>query len=292
MDIPVLIEPRALDELRSSHPVVIIDTRDPDDYAAEHVPGAINLREFFTYLIDDSGPETMQRLQQSFSDALGAAGLSGREVAVVYEDALDTGYGQSCRGYFLLSYLGYPHISILHGGYQAWKNEGLPTTDEVPQPAPQVFPVNVDNKVLVTKEQMLRSLDDPAIVKLDVRDHDEWLGTSSSPYGVDFCPRKGRIPGSVWIEWYRMMESDGATPRFCSAEKILEVCREVGLRPEDTVYVFCFKGSRAANTMVALKRAGFRDVRNYFASWNEWSRDPSLPIETGEPDPARMAARE
>jgi thiosulfate/3-mercaptopyruvate sulfurtransferase len=38
--------------------------------------------------------------------------------------------------------------------------------------------------------------------------------------------------------------------------------------------------------MVALNRVGFRDVRNYFASWNEWSRDPSLPIETGAPDSA------
>jgi thiosulfate/3-mercaptopyruvate sulfurtransferase len=24
-------------------------------------------------------------------------------------------------------------------------------------------------------------------------------------------------------------------------------------------------------------------VRMYFGSWNEWSRDPSLPIETGMP---------
>ncbi len=32
--------------------------------------------------------------------------------------------------------------------------------------------------------------------KLDVRDVDEWIADSSSPYGKDFCPRKGRIPGA------------------------------------------------------------------------------------------------
>ncbi|MBA3004521.1 MAG: sulfurtransferase, partial [Desulfurivibrio sp.] len=41
--------------------------------------------------------------------------------------------------------------------------------------------------------------------------------------------------------------------------------------------------SRAANTYVALKLAGFTRLRVYFASWNEWARDPNLPIESGEP---------
>lgn len=54
--------------------------------------------------------------------------------------------------------------------------------------------------VMLTTRDMLDAVGDDAIVKLDVRDVDEWVGTSSSPYGVDFCPRKGRIPGAVWLE--------------------------------------------------------------------------------------------
>ncbi|MBC7801514.1 MAG: sulfurtransferase, partial [Gemmatimonadaceae bacterium] len=42
-------------------------------------------------------------------------------------------------------------------------------------------------------------------------------------------------------------------------------------------------GARASNTLVALREAGVRDVRMYFGSWNEWSRDESLPIESGMP---------
>ena len=51
---------------------------------------------------------------------------------------------------------------------------------------------------------MKAAVADPNIVKLDTRDVDEWIADSSSPYGKDFCPRKGRIPGAVWLEWYRM----------------------------------------------------------------------------------------
>jgi thiosulfate/3-mercaptopyruvate sulfurtransferase len=32
-----------------------------------------------------------------------------------------------------------------------------------------------------------------------------------------------------------------------------------------------------------MKNAGVKDMRMYFGSWNEWSRDPSLPIEEGLP---------
>ncbi|MGU2420798.1 hypothetical protein [Burkholderia cenocepacia] len=69
------------------------------------------------------------------------------------------------------------------------------------------FPVLSESELLVTTEQMLAALADPTIKLLDNRDKDEWLGESSSPYGKDFAPRKGRIPGSVWLEWYELMDT-------------------------------------------------------------------------------------
>lgn len=36
---------------------------------------------------------------------------------------------------------------------------------------------------------------------IDVRNDDEWLGESSSPYGKDFLPRKGRLPKSIHLNW-------------------------------------------------------------------------------------------
>jgi thiosulfate/3-mercaptopyruvate sulfurtransferase len=126
---------------------------------------------------------------------------------------------------------------------------------------------------------------------LDVRDVDEWIGESSSPYGKDFCPRKGRIPGAVWLEWYRMMKPTGEGPRFKSKEEILAECATVGISPNTPVYLYCFKGARASNTFLALKNAGVKDVRMYFGSWNEWSRDPSLPIDEGLPTAARLTGK-
>jgi thiosulfate/3-mercaptopyruvate sulfurtransferase len=277
----VLISPSQLHQMTNSLPTVIIDTRSPEAYAAGHIPGAVNLHDIFTFLATSS-KEGLEELRGKFADAFAATGLSGEEVAVIYEDSMNTGFGQSCRGYFLLQFLGYPKAAILHGGYQAWLAEELPTTTEVP--TPEVKPFSIDESaasVMLTKDDMLYALDNSDIVKLDVRDVDEWVGTSSSPYGIDFCPRKGRIPGAVWLEWYRMMKPGEEVPVFKSKEEIQAECATVGIDPESTVYLYCFKGARASNTFVALKEAGVKDVRLYFGSWNEWSRDESLPIEPG-----------
>lgn len=276
-----LISPDQLAALQASGPVVVIDTRDADTYAAGHVPGAVNLREIFTFLAT-STPEGLQELKATFAKALGDAGLSGAETAVFYEDAMNSGYGQSCRGYYLMTWLGYPKVKVLNGGFSAWKAAGLPVSTETATPTPATFPSLPQTDVMLTQADVQAALGTGTVL-LDVRDVDEWIGESSSPYGKDFAPRKGRLPGAKWIEWYRFMKPSPTGPVFKSPDEVKAECATAGIAPTDTVYLYCFKGARASNTFLALKQAGFTDVRMYFGSWNEWSRDPSLPIETGLP---------
>jgi thiosulfate/3-mercaptopyruvate sulfurtransferase len=279
----VLITPAELSDMMKSEPAVIIDTRDPATYAAGHLPGAVNIHDIFTYLAT-STPDGVAAMRDKFAAVFGAAGLSGAETAVVYEQSMNTGFGQSCRGYVLLRYLGYPKVKILHGGYAGWTAAGLPVTTEVPTPKASSFVIDPKAaSILVDLQGMKAAVADPNVVKLDTRDVDEWIADSSSPYGKDFCPRKGRIPGAVWIEWYRMMKPSAAGPMFKSAPEILAECASVGVTPDTPVVLYCFKGARASNTLVALKEAGIKNVSLYFGSWNEWSRDPSLPIEEGLP---------
>ena len=279
---PVLISPAELEMLMKSEQVVLIDTRDPAAYAAGHLPGAVNMREIFTFLATSTA-EGLGDLKQTFAEAFGAVGLSGTPTAVFYEDSMNSGFGQSCRGYFLLSWLKYPKVRILHGGMSAWTAAGMPVTTDTVAPTPAPFPMPASTaSLMVTKDEMLAALDSE-IVLLDVRDVDEWIGDSSSPYGKDYAPRKGRIPGAKWIEWYRFMKPTGQGAMFKSPDEIRADCRTAGISPKDPVYLYCFKGARASNTYVALKEAGFSDVRMYFGSWNEWSREPGLPIESGFP---------
>ena len=282
---PVLISPSDLQQLMTTEPTVLIDTRDGDTYAAGHLPGAVHMREIFTFLATSTA-EGLEALKSSFMQHFGAAGLSGAETAVFYEDALNTGYGQSCRGYYLLTWLGYPKVKVLAGGFPAWKAAGLPVSTDASAPVGASFPSMPTADVMLTKDQVLAALGRSDITLLDVRDIDEWTGESSSPYGKDFAPRKGRLPGAKWIEWYRFMKPGGAAgmgPQMKSPLEVQAECATAGIAPTDTVYLYCFKGARASNTFLAMKAAGFSDVRMYFGSWNEWSRDPALPIDDSLP---------
>lgn len=279
---PVLISPEELLAMKKAEPVVIIDTRDADAYASGHIEGAVNLREIFTYLATSSA-DGLKALQDSFAQQFGAVGLSGAETAVLYEDAMHSGFGQSCRGFFLLTWLGYPKVRVLNGGFSAWKAAGLPVSTDIPQPKAATFPAGRPHAdIMVTLEDVKAALGTPTVL-LDVRDVDEWIAESSSPYGKDFAPRKGRLPGARWIEWYRFMKPSPEGQMIKSPDEVRAECASAGISPADQIYLYCFKGARASNSFLALKQAGFPHVKMYFGSWNEWSRDPALPIETGLP---------
>jgi thiosulfate/3-mercaptopyruvate sulfurtransferase len=282
MPAEVLYSPEHVRALISQNDALLIDVRAEEDFAKEHIPGAVNMPDIFTYLAETS-EEGLRKLQQTFSTLFADYGLDGSKKAIVYEDALHTRYGASCRGYWILSYLGYPQVGILDGGLQAWRAQGGSLTAERTVITPTQFPLKVNAALMATRKDVFAALENPGIKLLDNRDKVEWLGESSSPYGVDFAPRKGCIPGAVWIEWYDFMRVDAEQSAFRSAEDIRALAASRNLFPEDDIIIYCFKGARAANTYVALASAGFQKLRIYMGSWNEWSRDESMPIEDGLP---------
>src|SRR5260370_16479010 len=185
----VLVTPAELSDLIKSEPIVLVDTRDPATYAAGHLPNAVNIHDIFTYLAT-STPEGVAAMRDKFAGIFGAAGLSGKETAIVYEQSMNSGFGQSCRGYVLLRYLGYPRVMILHGGYVAWTAASLPTSTAVPTPEPKSFPIDPSaSGILVDLQNMKAAVADPNIVNLDTRDVDECIADSSSPSAKAFSPR-------------------------------------------------------------------------------------------------------
>jgi thiosulfate/3-mercaptopyruvate sulfurtransferase len=278
----ILYTLRETQALLAEGSVLLVDIRDQDTFAQGHIPGAVNLPEIFSFL-SESSLAGLAALQNAFAASFSRVGVTHERKVIFYEESFDTRYGASCRGYWLACYLGHRDCGILDGGFLAWQQNGLPEeTGEKTSSVPSRFLPRPNHALMATREDVLKALGDPGTILLDNRDADEWLGQSSSPYGVDFAPRRGRIPGAKWIEWYSFMNR-AAIPAFRPAHEIRALCASRQIYPDSDIIIFCFKGSRAANTYVALKLAGFTRLRLYFASWNEWSRDPSLPIESGEP---------
>lgn len=277
MQAQTLYSPNQLRKLLENDEVTVIDVRDPADFDAGHIPGAVNIPEMFTALSMTSR-EGIREMVDLFVPLLRAAGVRHEQTAVIYEDCLHTRYGGSCRGYFQLRLFGHEHVGILDGGLAAWTRDGFRLTTDHTAVSPSAFEPKLHPEFLATIDDVVEALNDPSVKLLDNRDEDEWRGISSSPYGVDFAPRKGRIPGARWVEWYDFMTTDDV-PTFKSPEQIRTICAQIGLDLDDDIIIYCFKGARASNTYIALQSAGFKHLRNYYGSWNEWSRHPELPAD-------------
>jgi len=278
MDNKVLYSPAEAEEKITYGSALLIDVRDAEAYQKGHIAGAVNIPEMFTTL-SMTTPEGLQEMEDIFVPLLRNAGVNHEQTVIVYEDCLHTRYGGSCRGYFQLRLFGHQKVGILDGGLSQWLQDGFPVTTDSPDVMPSNFTPIIQHEFLATLQDVIEAISNSRVKLLDNRDEDEWRGISSSPYGIDFAPRKGRIPGARWVEWYRFMDTNQAIPHFKSPEEIRSICAQVGLDVDDDIIIYCFKGARASNTYIALKMAGFKKVRNYYGSWNEWSRHPELPID-------------
>jgi thiosulfate/3-mercaptopyruvate sulfurtransferase len=276
----IIYTPGEAKEKLGNGEAILVDVRDAEDYAKDHIPGAVNIPEMFTTL-SMTTLEGLKEMQDIFVPLFRNAGIRDDQTVIVYEESLNTRYGGSCRGYFQLSLMGHSDVGIIGGGFAQWKHDGLPVTTETTATTSSGFESNIQKNMLATMDEVVAALENPGVKLLDNRDEDEWQGYSSSPYGIDFAPRKGRIPGACWVEWYRFMDPCTEIQHFKSPDEIRAICAQVGLYPDDDIIIYCFKGARAANTYIALKMAGFKHIRNYYGSWNEWSRHPELPIHEG-----------
>jgi thiosulfate/3-mercaptopyruvate sulfurtransferase len=175
----------------------------------------------------------------------------------------------------------------------------------LPFSSPEDFPM----KLLTTPAELADLMAQGApLAIIDVRDHDEYLKghlpgarhlreiftylAASTPEGLaalqhDFAELLGKIgvSGEETVVIYEdAMDNSAGYPRFRPVQEIRDICLAAGIKPTDTIYLYCFKGARASNTLAVLLQAGFEHARLYFGSWNEWSRDSKLPIDAARLD--------
>ena len=284
MGIKTLISATTAKAIAESRPVKFVDVRAPEVYAKGHIPAAANVHAIFTYLAT-SDAEGVKKLTSTFEGLFQDAGINSDHHVITYEQCLDTLFGASCRGLYLFKLLGHSNVSILHGGLEGWTKEGYPLSTQAPEVTRGTFQASWTPSGLWSDQDSVMKVitEEKDTVLLDVRDPEEWKGVSSSPYGVDFAPRKGRLPAAVSIPWRNLMKkTDDGLTHFKDPDEIKGLCAAKGITPDKKIIIYCFKGARSANTFVALKEAGFGDVTNYFASWDEWSRDHSLPIDANK----------
>ena len=117
----------------------------------------------------------------------------------------------------------------------------------------------------VDRDEIVRRLDEDGFVVLDVRSDGEYRGESAAPCD----PRAGRIPGAQHFDLQLLL-----------ALTQDEIRERLGPPEQVELVTYCHSGSRSELAAQILASLGYR-AANYRGSWHEWSRDESLPAETG-----------
>ncbi len=241
-----------------------------EEYDEAHIPGAV----FVDWTRDITDPDASVPAQVAppdrFADLMGSLGIGDETHVVVYDHA---GGQFATRLWWALTYYGHDRVSVLDGGWKGWTSENLPTTDEVPTPAPATFtPKTRDGWRKGAEEVLSASRTGDALV-LDARDEGQYTGAVTRGEG-----RPGHVPGARHLHADGLFGPDGT---FLSDGDLEERLRGAGV-PEDReapVVAYCNGGVAATVPLFALHRLGYRNLSNYDGSWNEWGVREDLPAE-------------
>ncbi len=294
----ILLSPAELAERLED--AVVVDVSDSRDFSELHIPGAFNIPVFWDYrsLEADSGLEFMR---QVILGKMLACGIDGSRQIVFTEQLPSAGFGRSCRALYMAEHAGFPleSMRVLNGGNFQWRQRGFPLAQGEAGSTPALdIPHNtgVGRSRFLSMSEALAALDRGAKF-LDVRNALEFLGVAAAPYVIregnpprEVVLEPGRIPGAIGLPWTDVFERQGAkTGSFKSRSELRDLFRSAGLSPGDEIVVYCFKGARSSAVLLSLHLAGFDSAKMYFAGWNEWSRQESLPKERGMPGQDQLA---
>ncbi|WP_281890871.1 sulfurtransferase [Paenibacillus sp. YYML68] len=259
--------------------VIVMDCRyvlgSPDAgrsaYAVEHIPNAV----FIDMEHDLSGPKGAHGGRHPLPDIQELAGKLGRlgvgpDAHVIAYD--DQGGAMAARLWWLLVYMGHDRVSILDGGYTAWKEAGYPVTDDTPIVHPVEFAANVRSDMLVTVDDVKQRLERRDVVLIDSREARRYEGIEET---ID--KKAGHIPGAINRFWKEGLNERGL---WRTPDEQKQRFAELGEAQE--VIVYCGSGITACPNVLALKQAGIEQVKLYAGSWSDWISYEDNPVATGK----------
>ncbi|CAN5654132.1 3-mercaptopyruvate sulfurtransferase [soil metagenome] len=237
----------------------IVAVAPTSDFQTGHIPGSSQVG-YSVFDITDTSAAGLGTWESKISSTMTALGITPDSTVVVY----DYGTHYSPRLWWVLKQFEQANVYVLDGGYQSWVSTSLDVETGLPQTPSPSAPYDASPDLSATADissvQAAIGSSDTAIV--DARSPEEYAA--------------GHIPGAINIPFTDNYAADGT---LLDIDALTTLYASQGVTPDLAVIVYCSTGVRAASDVFALEYLAYPDVSLYLGSYNEWSADPSLPIE-------------
>jgi thiosulfate/3-mercaptopyruvate sulfurtransferase len=254
--------------------IKIIDIRPLQSYYKGHIPGAVYLNTESVRLSMDGIPH-QPISTNAFVAILGNLGINENSSVIIYgnEDDLQPFYL-----IWMFDYIGHKDVALLEGGYEKWRNEGRPVTQDLPKVEDCSYPAPKRNieEIRANKNDILKAISSNNAILVDVESPETFSGIKGN------CKRKGHIKNAInqyWrhdiIDLYIWKNIDFLKNRYSSK----------GIPSDKKVILVCEDGWSAAHSYYTLRYIiGIPSVKIYDGGMGEWANTDDLPMETSPSD--------
>jgi thiosulfate/3-mercaptopyruvate sulfurtransferase len=253
--------------------LILLHVGDPREYPGEHIPGArlITLRDISTS--HEPGTLSLEMLApDELRRRLERLGISDDSRIVVYHGK--DWVSPATRVVLTLDWIGLgERTSLLDGGMPLWKLERRPVTNVVPAAARtgRLTPRPPRRELIADHATVQSSIKASGVTIVDAR---ATMFYDGPPHGEH---RAGHIPSAVNLPFNMVFGDD---LRLLSADSLATLFRKAGVRPGDSIVVYCHIGQQATAVVFAARSLGYT-ARLYDGSFDDWSARKELPVEGG-----------
>jgi thiosulfate/3-mercaptopyruvate sulfurtransferase len=274
-----LVSPQWLNDHLSDPSTLVLDIRSAIDgggaqaYAESHIPGAVHSDyDKAGWRVTRNNVPFMLPSNAQLEKLLGETGIDEDvHVIVVPAGVHATDFGSAARVYWTLKVAGHKAVSILDGGFAAWKAANLPVESKINLPSPKIFTLSLDPDLLaVDKDVEAVTTAGRGATLLDGRPASFFSGKEKAPAAKAY----GHIPGAINVD--SMSFYNAKTNRLRVRPQLASIAHTV---PDGPVLSYCNTGHWAAtNWFVLSELLGRKDVKLYDGSMVEWTADERRPV--------------
>lgn len=260
-------------EINLTNPkLVMIDIRKVEDYRAGHIPGSINVI-YGAWAVSKRELDNEIPADDDLMDLLGSSGIdSNSRVVVVGQVNTSTDRVNRTRVAWTLIYAGVGNVDILDGGYNKWIADKKAISTETVRAKRKSYKGVFNREVFADKDYVMNHLQKSIVI--DTREPDYYAGKSK----IAKVSKAGHIKGTANLPISLTFNGDGT---FKDKTELAMVAAKVaGTDLSRGIIVYCNTGRESSNWWFLMHEVlGYKNVRNYDGSMQEWSKDANALIE-------------